>query len=121
MERPSKIPKEVLPYIESLENELNVFKLSPYVKTYLSILVQVDNFNNQLTSQKIDLFADKDQKEFDRSWKYMLESVDMLEKLDKLRKLMTPEQQKEAQKQIDIKNLGMAEKIALKSAGNGKN
>lgn len=115
MERPVIKEKAALAYVEYLEGELNKFKASPYLTTYITILTQISNFNEQLTEKKIDLFADKEAKEFDRGWKYMLESVDMIKKLDELRKLMSPEEQKELQKQIELKGLGTAEKIALNS------
>lgn len=116
MERPPIKDKSSLAYIEFLESELLKFKSSPYVYTYLTVLTQIDNFNEQLTTKKIDLFADKDAKEFDRSWKYMLESVDMIKKLDELRKLMNPENIKELEEKTKYEKLGIAEKIALKSA-----
>ncbi len=138
MERPAVIKdKAALAYIEYLEFELNKFKSSPYLKTYITISNQIDSFNEQLTIQtvkevevklpggesqfvdvvpgKIDLFADKDEKSFDRGWKYLNECVDLNKKLDELRKLMTPEDVKELQKQTDLNNLGMAERMALKN------
>ncbi len=106
--------KEALAHIGELENKLAVYERSPYLKTYITILNQIDSFNEQLTIQtvektiegqkveveygKIDLFADKDSKEFDRGWKYLNECVDLNKKLDELRKLMSPEEQKEARK-----------------------
>lgn len=137
MERPPIKDKAVLAYVEDLESELRKFKTSPYLKTYITISNQIDSFNEQLTIQtvkeveikvpggasqfvdiipgKIDLFADKDSKEFDRGWKYLNECVDLNKKLDELRKLMTPEDLKELQKIEDLKNLPMAERMALKS------
>jgi hypothetical protein len=116
MDRPVIKDKAVSAYVEFLESELLKFKSSPYVFTYLTVLTQIDNFNEQLTTKKIDLFADKDAREFDRSWKYMLESVDMIKKLDELRKLMSPENVKELEEKVKFEKLGIAEKIALKSA-----
>lgn len=145
MERPTIKDKAVLAYVEEIEGKLKVFTESPFVKTYITIKNQIDSFNEQLTIDesttvqrvigqdkdgnaitdtyikgKIDLFGDKDSKEFDRSWKYMLESVDMNKKLDELRKLMTPEQIKQVQKaETRSKNrLGFAEKISLMENGN---
>lgn len=135
MERPSltKCSPEIRLYIESLESELKQFKESPYCTTYITILNQIESFNEQLTIKKvqtlegeivlgkIDLFADKEAKEFDRGWKYMLEATEMLTHLDELRKLMTPEQQAEAQKEVMLKNIGLAEKIAMKQNGTKQN
>lgn len=136
MEKPQIKDKAALAYVDYLESELNKFKTSPYLKTYITISNQIDSFNEQLTIQcvrevevpvegggtrfidinpgKIDLFADKDEKSFDRGWKYLNECVDLNRKLDELRKLMTPDDMKELQKQEDLKNLGLAEKMALK-------
>lgn len=131
--------KAVLAYVEELEAKLNVYEESPYLNTYITIKGQIDSFNEQLTIKnltsktifededdeigkevdfipgKIDLFGDKDEKCFDRAWKYMLESIDMLKKLDELRKLMTPDLQEELSKKIKHQKLGVAEKLALNS------
>ena len=131
MERPNKIPKEVLPYIEHLEQELTKFKKSPYSKTYLTIYNQLESFNEQLTIKGdktladgtkvkegfVDLFAEATDKSFDRTKWYFDKILDLNKNLDELRKLMTPDEQKEMAKQIEMKNLGLAEKIAL----NGRN
>ncbi len=140
MERPQKLGKDSLPYIEYLESQLNKFTRSPYYNTYITISNQIDSFNKQLTidetktvtriigetedgksitadytSGMIDLFADKDSKEFDRAWKYLLESVDLNKKLDELRKMLTPEETKKAGELLKTQSLGMAEKLALKN------
>lgn len=138
MERPTVKDAKILAYVEYLELELKKFTDSPYVNTYTTIKNQIDSFNEQLTIDenqtverslgvtedgititekaikgKIDLFGSKDSKEFDRGWKYMLESVDMNKKLDELRKLMLPSQQKELEEKQKMENLGIAEKIAM--------
>ena len=49
MERPISIKdKEAIKYIEYLESELQRFKSSPYKDAYLSLLNQLNNWNNQL-------------------------------------------------------------------------
>lgn len=116
MERPTKIKDpETLKYIEYLEGRLSVFETSPYAKTYLTIRNQIENFDEQLTlgqpeqitiddhpvtiqKGKIDLFGSKDEKEFERSFKYMLESYSLHELLDKYRSKMTPKELEEANK-----------------------
>ncbi len=112
MDRPKNIKdKAIGDYVDYLENKLSTFLKSPYVKTYITILNQIDSFNEQLTIQRIekiienqkveveygriDLFADKDEKSFDRGWKYLNECVDLNKKLDDLRKLMSVEEKKE--------------------------
>lgn len=140
MERPPIKDKAIIAYVEDLEAQLSAISSSPYYSTYITIKNQIDSFNDQLTIKepikrkifvedaleeveitpgKIDLFADKDSKEFDRAWKYLLESVDLNKKLDELRRLLTPEETKKADKLLKDQSLGLAEKIALKNA-NGR-
>jgi hypothetical protein len=108
MKRPNKIPKEVLPYIEHLEKELGMYKKTPYVKSYLTIYNQLEDFNDQLTLRRkkdaegkeyilgrIDLFASKDDKSFDRTKWYFDKILELNKNLDELRKLMTPAEIKE--------------------------
>ena len=136
MERPHIKDKAILAYVDDLEAQLSVINESPYYNTYITIKNQIDSFNDQLTIKdpikrkifiddqleeieitpgKIDLFADKDSKEFDRAWKYLLESVDLNKKLDELRRLLTPEETKKADKLLKDQGLGTAEKIALRN------
>ena len=137
MEKPIIKDKAIIAYVEHLELQLSNILSSPYYSTYVTIKGQIDSFNEQLTIKeptkvkvfvgdvleevnitpgKIDLFADKDSKEFDRAWKYLLESVDLSKKLDELRKLLTPDETKKAEKLLKDKNIGLAEQIALKNA-----
>lgn len=130
MNKPQIKDKAIIAYVEYLEGKLKKFEESPIVNTYLTILRQVNSFNEQLSlreSEKtmedgqkvkvqegfIDLFSDKDDKSFDRAWKYLNEAELLIEQLDKLRKKMTPEQQRELLEQEKIANLGIAEKLAL--------
>lgn len=137
MERPSIKDKAVIAYVDYLEAQLSTITASPYFNTYITIKSQIDSFNEQLTIKepikvkcmvgetmeeveitpgKIDLFANKDSKEFDRAWKYLLESVDLNKKLDEVRKMLTPEETKKAEKLLKDQNVGLAERIALKNA-----
>ena len=107
MERPKKIQKDIQPYIEHLEERVKKFESSPYVETYLTIHNQLSDFNKQLTitgqtvvnsegvkekKGKIDLFADKDDKSFDRMKWYFDKILDLNKNLDELRKMMTPDE-----------------------------
>jgi hypothetical protein len=138
MERPTKIPKDILPYVEEIEGKLYVYENSPIVESYVTIYNQVRSFNKQLQLGKeettisedgievfvqsgfVDLFADKEDKSFDRTKWYFENILDLNKTLDELRKLMTPEQQKEANEKVKHDNLGIAEKIALNSKNGGK-
>jgi hypothetical protein len=133
MERPAKIEKATLPYVEYIENKLSVFERSPNVESYLTIYYQVRSFNKQLKLGEetyelnedgvkestqdgfIDLFADKEDKSFDRTKWYFENILDLNKTLDELRKLMTPEEQKELGEKIKHDNLNIATKIALKN------
>jgi len=101
MERPISIKdKEAIKYIEYLESELQRFKSSPYKDAYLSLLNQLNNWNNQLLEKPIDLFGEATDKSFERAHKYLTEQKPYFEQLDYLRKLMTPDQVKDVDKKI---------------------
>ncbi len=111
---------EVLAYIDALEKyseEYHKIKNKGAFKAYMVIHDQINSFSDQLTIRKercpnpenpnemidvefgkIDLFADKDQKEFDRAWKFLMEAADLLEGQDRLFKLLTEDEQKEVKK-----------------------
>lgn len=141
MNRPDIKDVATLAYVQYLEEELSKFKTSPYYKTYLTIYNQIESFNDQLTIRpkekiketrqklvnkeivdyeitleiqpgKIDLFGGKDEKEFDRAWKYMLESIDINKRLGELRSLMSPEERDSIDKKTPL-----AEKLIKNSSG----
>lgn len=122
MEKPLKLPKEALPYIEFLESELKKFTESPYSGSFLAISIQQDDFNNQLQTKSIDLFADKESKEFDRAKWYMENILDISNTRAELYKKLTPEETKEADSklsEIRIKKkqrIGIAEQLAVNGA-----
>ena len=114
MEYNIKTSKEdLLNYIASLEGELKKFKESPYVNSFLSCYRTIENWNRQLSENEIDIFNVEDKAKFDMAHKYLTEQKPYIEQLEYLRKLMTPEQQKELAEKVKYENLGMAEKIAL--------
>lgn len=103
---------------------------SPYYDTYITLYSQIQDWNDQLTIKpereiivdndgiketgkitpgKIDLFADKDSKEFERVFKYFSDIVGILDAMDAIRGKLTPEQQKDAAKDRRLtKNKGVA-------------
>lgn len=135
MENTPKTLKDAIVIIDELKVKLKKFTESPFVNTYITIKNQIDSFNEQLTISDeqvtrtytitkngvledhsstiekgvIDLFADKDSKEFDRAWKYLNECVDLNKKLDELRTLMTPDQIKEVDSKKIVKAEGVEE------------
>lgn len=126
MKRPPIKEKAILAYVEELEKKLEKYEKSPYVKTYLTLIHQVNDLNDQLEIQekeievegqkqkiwhgRIDLFGDKDEKEFERGFKYMLEVNKMLDNIENIRKKMTTEEKDEAKKLL-IKEHGVEEFI----------
>ena len=116
MEKPSlksvKDPR-VLAYIEHLESR-QIPENNSRVKTYLALRAQVDNWNDQITlgeemevpdpvlegktikirKGQVDLFADKDTKDFDRVFKYLEKADDIEDSLQKMYdKLTSPEKE----------------------------
>jgi len=133
MERPKITSKEVLAYVEYLEQELDKFNQSPYKATYITLKSQIDSFNEQLTigseetktieidgqphelvtvKGKIDLFASKDAKEFDRAYKYLDDCLGFAKNLAELKKLLTPEERKDIEAKLE-QAAPLAERIAL--------
>lgn len=114
MERPAIKDKAILAYVEHIEKKLEAFEFSPYAKTYMTLLKQIESFNEQLTIKKIvkkiegenvemvqgfiDLFGDSNDKSFDKSWKFFGDAISLHETLDKLRAKMTPEEKSDARK-----------------------
>ncbi len=111
------------PILEKLLSDYQMLMSSPYAKTYITVYNQVEDFNDQLTIKdgetkqrvigqdkhgddilsdytpgKLDIFGSKDDKEFDRAWKYMNDSMSLLETLDKLRAKLSPEEKKQVAK-----------------------
>ena len=137
MERPIIKDKNALEYVAFLEKRLDAYEKSPYYKTYTTLHDQIGSFNDQLSLGKkkkimvddkeieidpgfVDLFADKDDKSFDRTKWYFDNMLSLNKNLDEIRKLMTPEDQKKLAERDRIKSAGLAEKIALGLSIDGK-
>lgn len=136
MERPKIKDPEVLKYVTHMEEELQKYRRSPYASTYITLLSQINDWNDQLTIKntvevehegkkipvtpgKIDLFADKEAKEFERAFKYFGDVLQMIKTLDEIRKLMTPEEQRVAEEKAREQSMGPAEKLALQYKKHG--
>ena len=114
MKRPPIKDGAIKAYVDDLEERLSKYEKSPYVKTYLTMLNQVNDFNEQLTIQqvevqdgdnkrtvtvgRINLFGEKDEKEFERSFKYMLEVNGLLDSIEKIRMKMSASEKEEVKK-----------------------
>ena len=110
--------KDALKRISELEIELQKLKESPYFDTLLALIFQQDYWNNQLQDRPINLFADKDSKEFDRAKWYLENMLEVSEKRAELIKRISPEQNTElplkiAEQRIKKQRMAIAEKIAL--------
>lgn len=107
--------EELLARIKEQDEELRKFKESPLASSYLSCLKTIERWNKQLYDKEIDIFNIEDKPKFDMAHKYLTEQKPYIEQLEYLRKLMTPEQQKELAEKVKYENLGLAEKLALKA------
>lgn len=127
MVKPKIKDKAISDYVDELESRLSLYEKSPYVKTYLTLLNQLNDFNEQLTIKpevevsetrhkkvgedlvpyeykykvtpgRIDMFGTKDEKEFERAFKYMSDVNKMLDNIENLRKKMSEEEKQEVTK-----------------------
>lgn len=117
------------PAVKALLQEWKFFMESPYAETYTTIRDQITDWNEQLKIKedevrqrvignditgnlitvawipgRVDLFADKDTKDFERVFKYFDGAKSLVETLDAIRSKMTPEEQRDAQKDKRLAN-----------------
>ena len=102
--------------VKKLYEQWSEFYLSPYFKTYITLYRQIEDWNDQLTIKKgteveriynegkeserrethihgkIDLFGSKDDKEFERAFKYFSDVITILNTLDNIREKISPEE-----------------------------
>lgn len=127
MKEPKITDKAIAAYVEELKAKLALYEKSPYLKTYLTLVGQLNDLNEQLaikpqvnrtetrqkkegdaivdyeatitvTPGRLDLFGEKNDKEFDRAFKFMLEVNTLLDNIEKIRLKMTPEEKVDATK-----------------------
>lgn len=122
-------------YIIHLEKELLKLKSSPYYESYKTLHDQISSWNTQLsisgekkerilgydkegnpvkeTYQQgyIDLFADKESKEFERAIKYFDLMNGLLTKLDDIKMKMNPEERRQLEEEEKRRALSGAEKF----------
>lgn len=79
------ITKEAAEFIRSIIK-------SPYLDSYLTLHSNICDLNRQLSENSVDLFSDKDTKDFDRAIKYFTSIDSLLSTLDSLRNKMTPQE-----------------------------
>lgn len=103
--------------VRELAKEYLAILSSPHYDTYQIVKDQIHDWNEQLKVKKgekkfdkkgkevgikgrIDIFADADNKDFDRALKYFSEITHLHEVLDKLRSRFTPEENKKAEEAV---------------------
>jgi len=87
------------PTYEELENELAIYKNSPYKEGYLGVLRQIETCNKDLNDNPAGLRDADDDKSFDKYNKYILSIETYYQKLEILRDKMSPIEKK----QVDAK------------------
>lgn len=121
MERPdlSKTKdKAVVAYIEELESKLDKYSISStYRESYLSLKAIVDKGNAQIKGMDIDILTDDGEKRYKMVSKFVGQLKQYGEQLEFFLSKMNPEEARRLKEEAAMDNLGMAEKIALKSNG----
>jgi len=116
MKRPTGIKdKTALAYFDHLEAELLQYTDSPLKESYLSTLTFLNRVNKQIIENEINIFEEKAKPKFEMAHKFLTEKQPYLEQLEYIRALMTPEKQKELKKEVELQNLNMAERMALRT------
>lgn len=102
------------PCVSELLHEYKAIMQSPSLKLYVTLQAQIEDWTDQLTiadgKGKIDLFADKDTKEFDRAFKFFTEALTLSETLEKLRSKLSPKELEDIQKS---KKMGKLTGVAI--------
>jgi GTP-binding protein EngB required for normal cell division len=105
MDKPSlnKCGKDVKEYIEHIESKLEDFNSdSTIAKLYLGVKKQVDGMSNLMLTfdaTRTDL-EDKDNKQFDRVKFYLEKCLEIADKMDKMKKMISPEELNKTEKKL---------------------
>lgn len=98
--------------VATMLSEWKFFSESPLVESYTSVRLLLEEWIQQINDgrKKIDIFSEKDDKSFDRAKDLAKSGInDILISLDSIRSKMSPEQQKDIQKEKKLKkNEGVA-------------
>lgn len=98
--------------VESLLREWKELNESPYIESYISIKLLLNEWIGQINSgrKEIDIFSEQSDKSFDRAIKLATEGInDILTSLDSIRGKMSPKEQEDLQKDKRLsKNLSVA-------------
>lgn len=103
--------KEILDYIEYLENSLQIIFDNKYMlDCYLSVTKKITEWNEQLNGKKIDILDSDNKTVFEMVHKYFTELKYYIELANDIKNKLTPEQKRELEEVEDIS--GLAEKFA---------
>ncbi len=103
---------ELLRALEEAEGQLEYFINSPYVSGYIAIATQIESFNGQLQDRAIDIFDPSQKSVFEMGHKYSTEIMPYYDRLEEFRKRMTPEELKNAQKEVTSQVDTVRQKLA---------
>jgi len=116
MEKPnlkSVKDKEVIAYIEHLENLLEKFLNSPYANSYISTKKILDDWNKQLAEHRINIFDNEDVKKFAMVKTVLKEQKFYTEQIEYYKSKMTAAEVKSADDRI-LAEGSIAEKYIFK-------
>lgn len=86
----------------------------PIYQSYLSISVQLENWNKQLQTQKINLFESENKPIFEMAYKYFVEMKPLLELQEYLRSKLTEDEAPKAKQAISALEKALQERGAFK-------
>lgn len=104
MERPTKIPWNILPYVEYLEHQLK----TPYADSFLSLKRMVDKGNSQIKNTEIDIFTPEGDAKFKQAAKFSSQLKEWFNQMEYFKSKMSPDEVKKAT-QVVIKSEGVEE------------
>lgn len=90
--------------IAKLREKLSVYENSPYSKTYLGILKQIEACSNDMLDKPAGLRDEDDAKAFDRFAKFIVDVDKYFNQLEYLRSKMTPEEVKKVDEKASKSN-----------------
>ena len=114
-EREKATTKQLLEALEIAEAELSPFINSLSSESFMTLYNQLKQWNEQLKERKIDIFSGKDDKSFDRSFKYYMEMKDLLKMLRDIKAEMTVEEKAETEHQLSVEEGSILERNVLKN------
>lgn len=105
MERPAKIPSNILPYIEYLEKENNEFKTDTKKKFYRGVQRQLDLLGDEMLKEdfKVSMIKSKDDNGFDGFFDMMTKGEAIVKAMEKFEQQAIPKLV-EAKSKIEVQD-----------------